>query len=190
MHYCLQRSHLFFQFFDFFSCFQRLWDSQQLVQHHFRFRWKTQIDSQDAHVLSNLIHISLEIIFCQVIKCHLPNAIEETHHRYNGVFFKSAVPRHPQIWHWFIQHDRVDVFVLVECNDIVYLTLQTISDVHFSHQIIQREWPLDEHRKKKTCRQRIDWFSGEHFEPQCFQNGMMQFVNQTWREEFRKWMTA
>ena len=58
---------------------------------------KHRLTLQDAHVLSNLIHTSLEIIFCQVIKCHLANAIEETHHRYNGVFFESAVPRHPQI---------------------------------------------------------------------------------------------
>lgn len=101
------------------------------------------------------------------VKFHLPNTKEETHHWNRRVLFNGTVPRHPIFWQRFIPHDHVDSLVLVERNDVVCLTFQTIGDVHCLHQIIQRQWTLNEQRKNKISSMRIlkRMFSSEVFEP-------------------------
>ena len=96
------------------------------------------------------------------------NTKEGTHHWNRRVLFNGTVPQHPIFWQQFIPHDHVDTLVLVEHNDVVCLTFQTIGDVHCLHQIIQRQCTLNEQRKEQHFVNEdieADRFSSEVFEP-------------------------
>ena len=96
------------------------------------------------------------------------NTKEGTHRWNRRVLFNGTVPQHPIFWQQFIPHDHVDTLVLVEHNDVVCLTFQTIGDVHCLHQIIQRQWTLNEQRKEQHFVNEdieADRFSSEVFEP-------------------------